>query len=339
VVRRFKNGRKAATHSSVKLARLWNIIFDLCDDFSNPSSQVQLEWMPSHTTASQIGKIRKGNGAKLTETDRKGNAEADRLAKVGANSHRVPKATRRWALTADRAALRAALQLGITTHAANNHPVETIAPCGKVTTSTARDSEGMGKRARAHRPPEQLATASAPRRAGSRKERADIVAIEKRNRIAARELKVIENQMKVLETEDADANVITTIDTGTVLPSDSLPILVAGPRARRQDRPRYSRPVAEKNSIAKKRKTEGSSFRPMPSTDSISTAVQKMREAALGLPSAEGAAADKVIQDRRDAAAATAAASAEAAELLPSSSARPYSLLRWPQMTPTGSRK
>ena len=90
VVNRFKAGERAATTSSVKLARLWKTIFSLCDSFNDPAAQVKLEWMPAHTAQWQVGKTRKGNGAKLTEGDRNGNEEADRLAKLGAQSHRVP---------------------------------------------------------------------------------------------------------------------------------------------------------------------------------------------------------------------------------------------------------
>ena len=90
VVNRFQAGREAATASAVKLARLWREIFNLCDSFDEPAGQVRLEWMPAHTAKWQVGKARKGNGAKLSERDRNGNEEADRLAKLGAKFHRVP---------------------------------------------------------------------------------------------------------------------------------------------------------------------------------------------------------------------------------------------------------
>jgi len=120
VVRRSKNGRKAATNSSVKLARLWGIIFDLCEDLTPGQSS----WSGClSTTAAQIGRVRKGNGARTTEIDRKRNNEADQLAKRGAKSHRVQKAACKSAEIITRVAHRAALQLGITTHAADNHRV------------------------------------------------------------------------------------------------------------------------------------------------------------------------------------------------------------------------
>ena len=50
--------------------------------------------MPAHTKDDDVGRLLLSDGSLLTEVDRLGNAEADRLAKLGAQSHRVPKAVR-----------------------------------------------------------------------------------------------------------------------------------------------------------------------------------------------------------------------------------------------------
>ena len=91
VVNRFKAGRKSATASKVRLARLWSIIFDLCEDLPQHQRAGMLNWIPAHTAEWTVGSKRKGDGSKLTKTDREGNAAADLLAKRGANCHRIPK--------------------------------------------------------------------------------------------------------------------------------------------------------------------------------------------------------------------------------------------------------
>ena len=86
--------------------------------------------------------MRKGDGSKLTCLDRDGNAVADLLAKKGAKLHRVPKWLRCRVEVAERVATRAAVQLGVTTAAANEHVVESTGPDGEKVTRLVRDSEG-----------------------------------------------------------------------------------------------------------------------------------------------------------------------------------------------------
>ena len=147
VVNRFKSGRKAATAKNVKLARLWRMIFDCCDCFEDPSKSIDLVWMPAHTSKSQIGTARKGDRTKLTAEDRKGNELADALAKKGARLHRVPRAARNKLEVAERVALRAALQLGITTKAANATEEVHFSEDGKSIIRLVRDSNGDPKAA------------------------------------------------------------------------------------------------------------------------------------------------------------------------------------------------
>ena len=145
VVNRFKDGKKAATSSKVKSARLWRMIFELCDHYSCPESQVDLELMPAHTAAWQVGRTRKGDGSRLTATDRTGNDLADGMAKKGAKLHRVPWKLRCEVETAERVALRAALQLSVTTHAANNVQEDTHKADGSSGFRSVRDSNGVPK--------------------------------------------------------------------------------------------------------------------------------------------------------------------------------------------------
>ena len=126
----------------------------------DPSKQVKLEWMPAHTSAAQVGRVKKGNGEKLSELDRAGNDAADKLAKKGARSHTVPGWKQAQVRTADRVALRAALQLGVCTFAANNHQKEVLKPDGTTGYVTARDCEGIAKAKR--RKPAKTASVEAP---------------------------------------------------------------------------------------------------------------------------------------------------------------------------------
>ena len=74
------------------------------------------------------------------------------LPKKGAKTHRVNWHIRRAIDHAEDAALRAALQLGITTHAANNVQVSSTKPDGSKTVNLVRDSEGMPKHKRKSKP-------------------------------------------------------------------------------------------------------------------------------------------------------------------------------------------
>ena len=108
----------------------------------DPGKEVDLVWMPAHTSEWQIGKTRKGDGTKLSRDDRYGNHLADLMAKKGAKLHRVPAHIRSKVEVAERVALRAALQLGVTTHAANNAEEVGHRADGTCHTKTVRDSDG-----------------------------------------------------------------------------------------------------------------------------------------------------------------------------------------------------
>jgi hypothetical protein len=54
-------------------------------------------WMPAHKSKQAAGQFRCSNGEPLTANDIKGNAEADRLARLAVRQHRVdPAEVRMW---------------------------------------------------------------------------------------------------------------------------------------------------------------------------------------------------------------------------------------------------
>ena len=119
------------------------MIFHICDAQQHTHSAFKVVWMPAHTAKWQVGVARKGDNTRLTETDRMGNDCADALAKKGAAIHRMPHRERMKVATAERVALRAAIQLGVTTVAANNVPQEFTKPDGTIGTRMLRDSDGL----------------------------------------------------------------------------------------------------------------------------------------------------------------------------------------------------
>ena len=66
------------------LSKVHSLMFAELDDMEVDA----MVWMPAHTKDSNVGHP-------LTHFDRVGNKEADRLAKLGANSHRAPEPIRR----------------------------------------------------------------------------------------------------------------------------------------------------------------------------------------------------------------------------------------------------
>ena len=67
---------------------MWACIFSALDEAD--VSAVDLAWMPAHALVCDVGKLQLSNGHALTAADRRGNAEADRLAKEAAKTHRFP---------------------------------------------------------------------------------------------------------------------------------------------------------------------------------------------------------------------------------------------------------
>ena len=78
-------GVTAATAADKPLARVNGMVMSVLEEVPND----KVVWMPAHKTKQCVGKARCGNGELLTEKDIAGNAEADRLAKLAVEQHRV----------------------------------------------------------------------------------------------------------------------------------------------------------------------------------------------------------------------------------------------------------
>ena len=108
--------------------------------------KADLVWMPAHCGEGAAGSKYKGDGSPLTISDIRGNQEADRLAKLAAESHRVPEAIR------SKIACQAALisdtvkWIGRAAHLANN---QDSAPHRDVDTTKAATAAAKKHRAAA----------------------------------------------------------------------------------------------------------------------------------------------------------------------------------------------
>ena len=81
-------GVKAATSADRPLARVNAMVMSVLEDVPNE----KVVWMPAHKSKQAAGQFRCSNGEAITEWDIKGNAEADRLAKLAVGQHRVARA-------------------------------------------------------------------------------------------------------------------------------------------------------------------------------------------------------------------------------------------------------
>ena len=82
-----QKGKVAAENPKNVLARVHGMIFAALD--YQPGTMVG--WMPAHLTANELGWAYRSDGELVDEIDLKGNDVADRLAKLGVESHRVPQ--------------------------------------------------------------------------------------------------------------------------------------------------------------------------------------------------------------------------------------------------------
>ena len=78
-------GVMAATTADRPLARVNAMVMNVLED----TSAEKVVWMPAHKSKQAAGQFRCSNGDLITEFDIKGNAEADRLAKLAVMQHRV----------------------------------------------------------------------------------------------------------------------------------------------------------------------------------------------------------------------------------------------------------
>ncbi len=108
-------GIRWATASCRPLARVFNLIFPAIDD----SPVESFVWMPAHTSASDVGVKRLGNGDLLTALDRSANDRADVLAKEGAATERVSAEIRKMLTDHHQMVSGTARWIGYGTHDAN----------------------------------------------------------------------------------------------------------------------------------------------------------------------------------------------------------------------------
>ena len=109
-------GVTAATTADRPLARVNAMVHSVLE--GTPAEKVV--WMPAHKSKQAAGQYRCSNGEPITDADIFGNAEADRLAKLAVEHHRVDPATVRWWDKMFEQALKTARWIARATWAANN---------------------------------------------------------------------------------------------------------------------------------------------------------------------------------------------------------------------------
>ena len=111
-------GQRLANDPRNALARVHGMLFTALEGIDEDA----VGWMPAHLTTADLalGTATKSDGSLVTATDILGNDVADRLAKLGAEFHRVAMSdVRRWKKAFAEAKARAKW-IGKATHAANN---------------------------------------------------------------------------------------------------------------------------------------------------------------------------------------------------------------------------
>ena len=132
VVQGARRGAVWAQAPQRKLARAWLPLAAALDDAPG-----RVEWMPAHTSESDIGVKLKGDGRPITEIDRSMNDYVDLRAKEAAGADRVPIATRRAVTSLASKLTAVAMWLGVCTAAVNRWP----RPDGDSASGTLRDCE------------------------------------------------------------------------------------------------------------------------------------------------------------------------------------------------------
>ena len=110
-------------------------------DLQQLSSHDKLTWMPAHKPVSSIGHVKKSNGKVITAVEWRANRLVDGLAKLAAKSGEAPSSTVELPKSAESLAKFAAAQLGVATHAANNHICKGWLDSGKWVNKTTRDAQ------------------------------------------------------------------------------------------------------------------------------------------------------------------------------------------------------
>ena len=114
----FHKGMAWVTTDKGKHARVHLLMLDAWDDI-DPEAVV---WMPSHTGKDSVGTTLLGNGQAMTAIDRRGNAQADVLAKQAVEEHRVPQSCRDMLSQQGKLAADTLKWIGEASYLANNYP-------------------------------------------------------------------------------------------------------------------------------------------------------------------------------------------------------------------------
>lgn len=117
-VNAFKAGMQWATIDRRKHARVHRLMLQAWGDM-HPNEAL---WMPAHTTEASVGVALLGEGTSLTSLDRRGNDQADTLAKKAANTHGVPESIRTRLQQQRQIIDDIAKWIGLVNHAAKKQP-------------------------------------------------------------------------------------------------------------------------------------------------------------------------------------------------------------------------
>ena len=132
------------------MARVYKLVFTAIDS----ESAMRVVWMPAHTSEDAVGVLRLGDGTFLSATDRFGNSEADRLAKLAVEEHRVPATVRQAVQKHTELQRHLAMWLGQVTAAAGDWqgggPTRDTAASRKMAREAAK-ARGGQKQTRARR--------------------------------------------------------------------------------------------------------------------------------------------------------------------------------------------
>ena len=135
-------GRADATAAARPLARVWNSIFNCCEETLLQELDSMLTWGPAHTSWASLGSRLRSDGLPLTAIDWRANGIADAAAKMAARRHRAPAHIRRMYEEAVAAHRYGAAVAGTACWEANHHQTTVIDSEGNVKQVVVRDSIG-----------------------------------------------------------------------------------------------------------------------------------------------------------------------------------------------------
>ncbi len=136
-------GVDTATAAGRSMARVWAMIFHVLDDQGTNvflSDEQRYVWLPAHTSATAIGRMRMSSGQAVTPALWRANRLVDVVAKSAARQHTVGPAVLEALKLAEAAALHGAAVSGMVARAANHYRVEAGEWDGTTKVTFCRDS-------------------------------------------------------------------------------------------------------------------------------------------------------------------------------------------------------